>query len=101
MKNSPQSPAGFNVVNFPSQLEKRKERRRECYRPELQRWCGIWREAVAEEATYSFGLFLKGGSRRVNSSQHPTHEWMWNPRWKKCLPSAPCPWENQTPGAAG
>lgn len=38
MKNSPQSPAGFNVVNFPSQLEKRKERRRECYRPELQRW---------------------------------------------------------------
>lgn len=29
MKNSPQSPAGFNVVNFPSQLEKTKERRRE------------------------------------------------------------------------
>lgn len=28
MKNSSQSPAGFNIVNFPSQLEKTKERRR-------------------------------------------------------------------------
>lgn len=27
MKNSSQSPAGFNIVNFPSQLEKIKERR--------------------------------------------------------------------------
>lgn len=35
MKNSPQSPAGFNVVNFPSQLEKTKEKRREHHRTEM------------------------------------------------------------------
>lgn len=36
MKNGPQSPAGFNVVNFPSQLEKTKKRKGEGQRPELQ-----------------------------------------------------------------
>lgn len=43
MKNSPQSPAGFNIVNFPSQLEKTKERR-ECHKPELQRLGGVCRK---------------------------------------------------------
>lgn len=40
MKNSSQSPAGFNIVNFPSQLEKTKERRREDHGPEPQRLGG-------------------------------------------------------------
>lgn len=46
---------------------------------------GIWRGVVAEEATHSFGLFLKGGSRRVNGSQHPTHKWNVEPKVKEVL----------------
>lgn len=84
MKNSPQSPAGFNVVNFPSQLERRKEREENVTGPSC-------RDGVASKGgqwlrrLHTVLGFLKGGSRRVKGSQHPTHKWNVEPKVEEVL----------------
>lgn len=62
MKNSSQSPAGFNIVNFSSQLEKIKKRRSG---PELQRLGGVCRRRqwLGRIDTTNAGLFLKSRDR--------------------------------------
>lgn len=81
MKNSPQSPAGFNVVNFPSQLERRKRMLQA--RAAETGWHlkgGQWLRRL-----HTVLGFLKGGSRRVKGSQHSTHKWNVEPKVEKVL----------------